>query len=70
MTPAYMTILQFMVTGVTVLVRGKNAKTNTGHKYARAAMLIAIPHLPSDQRCSGSGSPRMRFRRRQLIEMM
>lgn len=70
MTPPYMTTLQFIVCLLTLLVRGKNAKTKMGNRNASAAMLIAMPKHPRDHRRGGSGSPRMRLRRTQPMERM
>ena len=69
-TPPYMTMLQFIVVGSTVDVRGKKLNTNTGRRKQREAILMAIPQRPSVQRWGGKGSPRILFRRRQLIEIM
>lgn len=50
MTPTYMATLQFIVSRVTGVDKGKKAKTNTGSRKARAPMFTAIPNRPSDQR--------------------
>ena len=68
--PTYIATLQFIVSTVTSVVRGKNAKTKIGHRNANAPRFTAMPNLPSDHRWCGSGSPRMRFRNTHPIEMI
>jgi hypothetical protein len=70
MTPTYIATLQFIVSTVTSVVKGKKEKTNIGHKNARAPRLTARPNFPSVQRWCGSDSPRIRLRSTQPIETM
>lgn len=70
MTPTYITTLQFIVSRVTDVDRGKKAKTKRGNRKAMAPMLIAIPNRPNDHRWGGSASPRSRFNNTQPIETM
>ena len=70
MTPAYMTILQFMVELFTGVTNGKKEKIYIGIRKMREAILIGRPNFPRDQRCRGKGSPRRRLMTTQPIEMM
>lgn len=68
--PTYIATLQFIVSTVTSVDRGKNAKTKIGQRNANAPTFTAMPNFPSDHRWCGSGSPRMRFRNTHPIEMI
>lgn len=63
-------MLQFIVCRSTVEVRGKKANTKIGRRKTMAAMLIAIPKRPRDQRRWGRGSFRKRFNKMHPIERM
>jgi hypothetical protein len=60
---------QFIVAAVTGVASGQNAKNQTGARNKRAAMLMAMPNLPSDHRRGGRGRPETRLQMRQLIVM-
>src|SRR5271155_5507581 len=60
--PPNMTQFQFIVVGLTGVVSGKKTKTKSGQRKQRAAMLMAMPKRPRDQRRGGRGCPRMRFK--------
>ena len=70
MIPPNITQPQFIELGTTGVLMGKKAKTNIGNKNAMAAMLMAKPYRPRDQRRTGSGSFRNRFEMRQPIVRM
>jgi hypothetical protein len=65
--PPYMTAHQFMLSGSTVEVRGKKAKTKTGQRKHSDPMLMAMPNRPSVHLCGGRGSPLIRLRSTQPI---
>jgi hypothetical protein len=60
--PPNMRLLQFIVLGTTGVVSGKKTKTKSGQRKQRAAMLMAMPKRPRDQRRGGRGCPRIRFK--------
>lgn len=60
---------QFIVSGVTGVARGQKAKNHRGVKNISAAILIAKPNLPNDQRLGGNGGPLSRLQTRQPIVM-
>ena len=68
--PPNITLPQFIVLGTTGVASGKNAKTKSGARKHREAILIGMPHLPRDQRRGGRGSLRMRLTRTQVIVTM
>ena len=61
---------QFMLTVVTGLARGQNAKKKRGARKQTAAILTARPYLPSDHRREGRGGPLSRLEIRLLMVMM
>lgn len=48
--PTYIATLQFIVSSVTSVDRGKNAKTKIGQRNANAPTFTAMPNFPSDHR--------------------
>jgi len=60
---------QFIVSAVTGVARGQNAKNHKGVKNIRAAILIANPNLPNDQRLGGNGGPFSRLQTRHPMVM-
>lgn len=60
---------QFILTALTGVASGQNAKNHTGAKNSTAAILIGKPNLPNDHLRGGKGHPRVLLQMRQLMVM-
>lgn len=68
-TPVNMTTAQFMLSGATGMLTGKQIHIMAKQAYVNAKRLIGKPKRPRDQRDLGRGSPLTRLSATEPMEM-